>query len=135
MLIKYRDHVVPVPEVKEQVSQKQQQLPLQSLLKPIGSKEFHCVSCPKSYKHKHHLKDHQNVCARRLQQQQLIGSNMFHCVPCGKSYRYKGGLQAHEKTHTNTFPCSFDCGKIYSQKHLLDAHEWVCSRRGGMFWD
>ena len=106
---------------------------------------FSCSYCPKTFKHKKHLKQHetthtgpvtlscskcdfQTIKPREMKQHERShvapGENPFRCSYCGKTFNLSGNLKVHLRMHTGERPygCSH-CDKRFTTKKCKALHE------------
>ncbi|KAJ8306953.1 hypothetical protein KUTeg_015037 [Tegillarca granosa] len=61
------------------------------------ARRFHCDNCHKSFKHKHHLREHMHL---------HTGEQPFECKTCGRKFSHSGSLSQHrQRSCSSGTPC------------------------------
>ena len=110
----------------------------------LGSKDYHCHSCTRSYYSLESLKNHIKsiheecllkfpceICGKEFSKQYKLSHHMkyhsdekpYQCSICGVSYKEKGKLRKHFMNHTGEkpYPCAV-CNRRFKDKPKLRQH-------------
>ena len=85
-----------------------------------NKKKFSCVDCNKSFKLKHHLKKHSEIC-KKIEETEV---RPFSCDICDKKFKLKHHLNRHRAICKKGYRCR-ECQIFYKNINEYDEHRKI----------